>query len=146
MLRWVSKIQECIDAIEKNEKCELAEEHLKLTRDLMSKELKSETVSSNEDLDSITIEDSESLISDSGHIINPALSSLRNQLAIKYEQLWQFEVQIIDFLGRGKGDFKRNEFICATKQDYFLVPSRIETFIPAGTKVMIFGQLPYYDF
>ena len=40
------------------------------------------------------------------------------------------------------GEFKRNEFNCCLKQDYYLVPTRMDTLIPAGTNVKIFGQLP----
>jgi len=40
------------------------------------------------------------------------------------------------------GDFKRKEFKTRTNKDYYLVASRMDTFIPAGTNVTIFGQLP----
>lgn len=40
------------------------------------------------------------------------------------------------------GEFQRKEFKCRTTQDYYLVPGRMGTFIPAGTNVTIFGQLP----
>ena len=41
-----------------------------------------------------------------------------------------------------KGDFIRKEFTTKTTQDYYLVPTRMETYIPLGTSVTIFGQLP----
>lgn len=151
MLRWVSKIQECIDAIEQDKKSELAEERLKLAREMMARKklnphgdfvLVDETDAA--DADDEDVQDETESVSSGAELrhSNPAVANLREQLIMKQEKLWQFEVQIIDFLGRGKGDFKRDEFMCVTKQDYFLVPGRIETFIPAGTKVMIFGQLP----
>lgn len=40
------------------------------------------------------------------------------------------------------GEFKKKELTCCTTQDYYLVPGRMSTFIPAGTKVTVFGQLP----
>ena len=49
---------------------------------------------------------------------------------------------ILTLISFSKGDFTRKEFVTRTTQDYYLVPTRMETFIPSGTSVTIFGQLP----
>eukprot|EP00111_Clytia_hemisphaerica_P015751 TCONS_00046511-protein len=73
--------------------------------------------------------------------LHPRLTQLKIDLAEKKDLLWQLETQIIDFLGN-KGDFIKKEFKTRTTQDYYLVPTRMETYIPSGTEVTIFGQLP----
>lgn len=142
MLRWVSKIQESLDAYEHNKKSESPEQRLKLARGILRKNVKphDNTIDTTDLIDG-SLEKSLT-ISDDNNKTNPVLCNLKNKLSYKREQIWQFEMQIIDFLGRGKGQFRRDESICVLKQDYILVPGQIETFVPAGTNVKIFGQLP----
>ena len=81
------------------------------------------------------VDSEEELVVQPDNKIDPRIVNLRKQLLLKTDQILQFEAQILNFYGRGKGDFVRDEFNCTTTQDYFLVPGRVETFIPSGTVI-----------
>lgn len=138
MLKWISKVQESLDADEPSQKKSFPVERLKSVKKVLVKKSNAlyDVIEADDDTISLM-----SLAFNNNHI-HPALRELRRELKEKQDRLWQYEMQMIDFLGRGKGEFLRYEFKCNTKHDYLLIPSRIETFLPAGTKVTIFGQLP----
>jgi len=145
MLRWVAKIQESLDALN-NPASDLATEGVNLAQQMI--EVKSSAqrkyaLDECDGFDDISIMSELPTTSAGGRTVwPPQLVMLKEKLMLLKELQWQIDTQIMDFYGRGKGEFRRDEFTCTTNRDYFLVPGRIETFIPRGTKVNVFGQLP----
>ncbi|XP_047138094.1 uncharacterized protein LOC100215135 isoform X1 [Hydra vulgaris] len=138
MLVWVAKIQESIDACKENISF-LADEKMKFVKYLMDKRRAQinfpvkETTTCPADF---IKEEMPPLPKQK----NQKLAALKKSLLEMKELAIQFDQQMIDFFGN-KGVFKRDEFVCQIKKDYYLISGRRDTLIPANTNVTVFGQL-----